>query len=247
MSCHANIFGSTNTTIGSCNDFAFQLSSKFGLSRDEFTIVAFDLPGYGKSEPKAEEKAFDPTLQYFEFCALVGAKLMSSLGHKTYSIAGWDDGARVASLIAVTNQSRVNALILWGFIPVMDKETAGAIARTRDTGSWNEQIREYYSSVYGEQLFSDLWRKYVDFIIASLELPDQFDIRQRLAQIKCPTLIMYGSEDPIVSYTEHVKPLEMLIYDSELLTFKGLAHNIHQANPGQFNQVVTSFVTSVRA
>lgn len=233
---------------GSCKDFALQLGPKFGLSKEEFTIVAYDLPGYGKSQPRAEEKKFDPTLSYFELCARVGAKLMSFLEHKTYSIAGWNDGARVASLLAVDFRSRVNALILWGFLPVLDKETANAIARTRDTSTWNAEIRENYSSVYGDQLFSDLWRKYVDFIIASLDTPEHvFDIRQRLSSIKCPTLILYGNQDPIVNYEQHVKPLEMLIYDSELITFKGLSHNIHQANPGQFNRVVTSFVTSVRA
>lgn len=224
-----------------------QLGPKFGLSKEEFTIVAYDLPGFGRSERKGKDSNFDPTLEFFELCALVGAKLMSSLGHKTYSIAGWNDGARVASLLAATNESRVNALILWGFVPMMDKATAGAISRTRDTSTWNGEVREYYSSVYGDQLFGDLWRKYVDYVIASLDLPDRFDIRSRLSAIKCPTLIMYGSEDPIVSYEQHVKPLEMLIYDSELITFKGLAHNIHQANPGQFNQLVTRFVTNVRA
>lgn len=218
------------------------------MSKEQFTIVAYDLPGYGKSAPRAEEKKFDPTLCYFELCARVGSKLMAQLGHKTYSIAGWNDGARVASLLAVESQSRVNALILWGFIPVLDMDTAQAIARTRDTSTWNAEIRNNYTGVYGDQLFSDLWRKYVDYIIASLDEPDRvFDIRAKLSAIKCPTLIMHGSEDPIVSYEQHVKPLEMLIYDSELITFKGLAHNIHQSNPSRFNQLVTSFVTSVRA
>lgn len=180
-------------------------------------------------------------------CAGVAAKLMSNLKFKTYAVGGWSDGARVACLLAISHQSRVNALLLWGFVPVMDQRSSQAIARTRDTSSWDPRVLEFYSSVYGEQAFSDLWRKYVDFIVSALELPDQFDIRQQLCKIKCPTLILHGTDDPIVNYAEHVKPLEMQIYDSDILQFKGLAHNIHQADPSRFNQVLTTFVTSLRA
>lgn len=172
---------------------------------------------------------------------------MRKLNHKTYSVAGWSDGARVASLLAIKHQSRVNALLLWGFVPIMDKQSCEAVARTRDTSCWDPEVREFYSSVYGEQRFSDLWRKYVDFIVATLEYPVQFDIRQELYKIKCPVLILHGTRDPIVNFSEHVKPLEMQIYDSDILQFKGMAHNIHQADPNQFNRVLSTFVTSVRA
>lgn len=209
-------------------------------------MVALDLPGFGRSELDVEEKS-DPTLEYFEMAASVAAKLMSKLNYKTYSLAGWSDGARVASLLAARHQSRVNALILWAFVPVMDKRSSEAIARTRDTSIWEPKALELYQSVYGEQQFSDLWHKYVDFVVQALELPERFDIRDELCKIKCPTLILHGSNDPIVNYQEHVKPLEMQIYDSDIMQFKGMSHNIHQAEPKRFNQVLTTFVTSLKA
>ena len=216
------------------------------MESKEFTIVTFDLPGFGRSVLPEDSKT-DPTGDYFELCAQVGAELMAKLGYKTYSLGGWNDGARVASKLAIRYQSRVDALLLWGFAPIMDERSCGAIARTRDTSIWDPQVREFYSSVYGEQRFSDLWRKYVDYIVATLELPDQFDMRAELSKIKCPTLVLHGSSDPIISFKEHVKPLEMQIYDSDIMQFKGLAHNIHQADPDQFNQVLKTFVTSIRA
>lgn len=237
--------------VGSTNDFVLQLDEESGLSKDEFTIVAFDLPCFGRSNTDniklPDDLKGDPTLEYYEFCAEIGAKLMAKLNHKTYSVGGWSDGARVACLLAIKHQSRVNSLLLWGFVPIMDELSCRAIARTRDTSIWDPQIKEYYSSVYGEQNFSDLWRKYVDFIISTLELTETFDIRDQLNQIKCPTLIMHGTNDPIVNFNEHVKPLEMQIYDSDIIQFNGLAHNIHQADPNRFNQILTTFVTSIRA
>lgn len=243
--------------VGSTNDFALQMNDKLTnneskeglLDKDEFTLVAYDLPGFGRSDEELTNGLkTDPTIEYFEFCAQIGAQLMAELKYKTYSVAGWSDGARVACLLAIKHESRVNSLLLWGFVPLMDEQSTKAIAKTRDTSTWDPQIREFYSSIYGEQKFSDLWRKYVDFIVTTLELPNQqIDLRSKLSKIKCPTLILHGQQDPIVHYSTHIKPLEMQIYDSDIMQFKYLAHNIHQSAPEQFNQVITTFVTSVRA
>lgn len=237
-------------STGSYQDFDLQMdasSSGKGLSGDQFTIVAPDLPGYGRSEVFDEEKRQNclPTLEYFEMCAEVCAKLMSKLNYKTYSVAGWSDGARVAALLAIKSQSRVDALILWGFAPVMDKESCLATARVRDTSIWEPSILKTYSDVYGEQNFSELWRHYVDYIVQTLETPEQlFDIRDRLSSIKCPTLVLHGTNDPIINYRTHVEPIEMQIYDSQIKQFTGLAHNIHQADAQQFNQVLSKFVST---
>lgn len=170
---------------------------------------------------------------------------MAELKFKTYSVGGWNDGARVAALMAIKWQSRCNSLILWGFSPKMDEQSCLATARVRDTSIWEPSILANYSEVYGEQTFSELWRRYVDFVVKTLDAPpsDRFDISLRLAQIKCPTLVLHGSEDPIISWNQHVKPIEMQIYDSEVKLFPGLAHNLHQANPAEFNRVISQFVS----
>lgn len=217
------------------------------LDEQQFTIIAPDLPGCSGSELISEEKLdfCEPTLEYFNLCAQICSKLMAKLNFKTYSVGGWNDGARVAALLAIKYQSRVNSLLLWGFSPIMDPKSCLAMARSRDTSIWEPTILKSYCDVYGEQHFSDLWRKYVDFTVKTLESPVNFDIRDKLSQIKCPTLVLHGSEDPIISFQDHVKPIEMQIYDSEIKQFKGLAHNIHQADPVGFNQVMARFVSSV--
>lgn len=239
------------------------MSDEFGLSKHDYTLVAFDLPAYGRSKEllstnkdRKEDynriegrriKKFNnmPTLEYFEFCSKVGFELMKLLGYKTYSICGWNDGARIACLLAINYQSRVNSLLLWGFVPIMDKHSCEAVSRTRDTGTWDEKILSYYTDVYGEKNFSKLWKEYVDYIISTLELTKHFDIREQLKQIKCPTMILYGESDSIVDYKSHVEPLHMQIYDSDIVRLPDLAHNIHQANPLKFNFLLNTFMTSV--
>lgn len=214
---------------------------------NQFSLVTLDLPGCGQSEISDAIKV-EPNLEYFEYCAQTCASLMSKLGRKTYSVAGWNDGARVASLLAVKCQSRVDALILWGFAPQMDKRSCLALAKTRDISTWDDTILQLYTSVYGRDNFSDLWHKYVDYIVSTLELPEQerFDVRDRLNLIKCPTLILHGSKDPIIDFETHVKPLDMQIYDSDIVQFRGSAYNIHQADVNQFNRAMTTFVMGVR-
>lgn len=235
--------------------------SEVGLSKRDYTLVAFDLPAYGRSQELANvgqdnndmignnKKKFNnmPSWDYFEFCAKVGSRLMMSLGFKTYSVCGWNDGARIASLLAINYQSRVNSLLLWGFVPMMDKHSCEAIARTRDTGTWQPDIVKLYTDVYGEQKFSKLWKEYVDFIISTLELAKYFDISEELKHIKCPTMILHGSSDSIVDYRLHVKPLHMKIYDSQIIVLPNVAHNIHQANPLKFNSLLNTLITSVGA
>lgn len=213
----------------------------FGLSRKLFTIIALDLVGYGKSD--SEER--DLSYHALERDAKICSKLMAELNHKTYSVCGWDEGARVAAILAIENQSRVNSLILLGFTPMMDEESSKAIGKTRDTSAWDKDILALYSDSYGEQRFSSLWRKYVDYTISNLESSDQFDIRDKLHKIKCPTLICYGTRDPIVNYSKHVLPVQENIYDSEIAEFKDAAHNIHQARATEFNEMLTKFVLSV--
>lgn len=233
------------------NDFALQCDKQTGLDLEKFTLVSYDLPGYGKSDlpPKTSDKygreispKIDPTMDYFEGCARLGVKLMAHLGFKTYSVAAWSDGARVACLIAIENPSRVNSLLLWSFLPTNQARSSWALAKTRDISTWDQEALKFYTDVYGEHEFSDKWRKYVDWLVASTEDDEQFDIRPKLNKIKCPTLILHGSQDPIINYQEEIAPLERIINDSSVDQLRGLSHNLHQADPCRFNYVLTNFV-----
>lgn len=259
-----NLTGSLRT--GSSNDFKHQLDKDIGLAQEcaklsdkhdghdvsdsnqLLTIVTLDLPGQGRSElkhPEMEKAA--PVMLYFRFCGQVCGKLMEQLGHRTYSVGGWSDGARVAALLAIERQSRVNCLLLWGFVPVMDDLSVNAISRVRDTNVWDPNVLETYVSVYGEQRFSELWRQYVDFIVSNLDLNERFDIRDELKKIKCPTVVLHGTFDPLVDYKAHVEPIEMQIYDSEIVQINGAPHNMHQAQSDKFNRAFAQLINLVSA
>lgn len=186
-------------------------------------------------------------LESFERDADLAAKLMRHLNYKTYSVLGWSDGAKVASLIAIKHPSRVDNLIIWGFTAHMDKKSCQAIGKTRDVETWEPSMLKIYQDCYGVEQFTDLWHRYVDFVVWTLEFEERFDIRHRLNTIKCPTLIVHGQNDPLVDYNDHIKPLDFQIYDSNIKTFPRASHNLHQAYPKQFNELVSQFIISSRA
>ena len=64
---------------------------------------------------------------------------------------------------------------------------------------------------------------------------------KNLQDIKNNTLIIWGDKDK--SYNlEQVQTLEKNISDSNLVIFKGCAHNVHLEQPDQFNHTIKDFL-----
>jgi valacyclovir hydrolase len=65
--------------------------------------------------------------------------------------------------------------------------------------------------------------------------------RQRLDEIRCPTLILHGGKDPLVP-NFHADILHQGIVGSQLHVFPDGKHNIHQAYAREFNQMLVDFL-----
>jgi pimeloyl-ACP methyl ester carboxylesterase len=70
-----------------------------------------------------------------------------------------------------------------------------------------------------------------------------FDSRWRLAEIKCPTLIVAGSNDQAVPI-HHAKMLRDGIIGSQLVIIDGAEHALIWARPDEFVRVVEKFLAS---
>jgi len=62
-----------------------------------------------------------------------------------------------------------------------------------------------------------------------------------LPKIKCPTLIIHGEKDPLVS-SFHPEYLHKHIAGSALRIWPGGRHNIHLRYPEEFNDMVSQFL-----
>nr|XP_039258856.1 valacyclovir hydrolase-like [Styela clava] len=93
------IFGSGS------RDFEPQLR---GYDKQEFTLVAFDPRGCGRSVPPPRDFPID----YLSRDANDAARLMELLGFNEYCVLGWSDGGTAASILAATYPGRINKLCL---------------------------------------------------------------------------------------------------------------------------------------
>ena len=79
---------------------------------DAFTVIAADLPGYGRSAPVSAGSKREMA------AALTG--VMTELGFERFSIAGHDRGGRCAYRLALDEPERVERLALLDIVPTAD-------------------------------------------------------------------------------------------------------------------------------
>lgn len=75
-----------------------------------FSIIAWDPPGYGESRPP--NRTFN--VDFFHRDAFVANALMQSLNLKKYSILGWSDGGITGLIMAAKYNESIDKLIIWG-------------------------------------------------------------------------------------------------------------------------------------
>jgi valacyclovir hydrolase len=83
-----------------------QLPSKL----PNYTIVAWDPPGYGRSQPPKRQFSVD----FFHKDAAWASGLMKKLGFERFSLLGWSDGGITAIILAAKYPEHVEKLAIWG-------------------------------------------------------------------------------------------------------------------------------------
>ena len=86
------------------SDFSPQIN---GFSESDFTIIGWDPPGYGKSQPPARDFK-----NFFQQDAEIAVKMMNNLGFQRFSLLGWSDGG-ITALIAAARYFKDPSLEVW--------------------------------------------------------------------------------------------------------------------------------------
>ena len=88
------------------------------LLASDFTVIAADLPGYGRSVCPADAPDHAPMSKRAMALPLIAA--MHALGHDRFAIAGHDRGGRVAYRAALDHPDIVTALAILDVVPTLD-------------------------------------------------------------------------------------------------------------------------------
>ncbi|CAD5115809.1 DgyrCDS4751 [Dimorphilus gyrociliatus] len=221
--------GSTRT------DFLPQLEK---FNDKDFTLFAWDPPGYGKSRPPHRPW---PT-KFFQKDADTAVALMKALNpDKKWNLLGWSDGGITGLIVAGNHPEIVRKLVVWGSNAYVTAQDIMAYEKVRDVNAWSEKMRKPYEDVYGEDYFRTEWSNWCDAISRYFTEFNGDICKDAIHKIECPTLVLHGMKDPMVP-NEHPEYLKKEISDCETHYFPEGKHNIHMRYADEFNKVVNNFL-----
>ena len=222
--------------MGSTEDFVKQFKH-FG-TRQEFTIVALDPRGFGKSRP--------PQRQFTNDFHTVDAKdakgLMDALGFKQFTVFGFSDGAMVAMILASLYPDSVRKLVVWGGNAFLGEEDTKIYTTYKEITALNANTQAKLGKVYGDELAASYWRDWIQLHLKIYK--NGGDIcKDHLVHIKCPTLVIHGKKDPIVPLY-HLDYIVKNISNCEQHIIEEGFHSVHSddGTTDEFNCITGDFL-----
>jgi pimeloyl-ACP methyl ester carboxylesterase len=230
-------------------------------------VIAFDLPGFGRSEkgPRRYDLQFyvDVTLALLDALGIAHATLVgNSLGGMIAEATALAHPARISRLILVdgtlvitrppaTSHSTLTRLL---FLPSIDKRMFERLRK--DPQAAYATLQPYYADLAAmpqadrdflfQRVNERVWDEYQRRASLSVQqsLPGYFvrNARRLAARIKAspvPTRVIWGQADHIISI-ENGRARAALQPGTQLVTIAGAGHLPHQERPAEFLQALAA-------
>jgi pimeloyl-ACP methyl ester carboxylesterase len=201
------------------------------LSR-QFRVIAFEMPGFGKSPENAR------TQNMSELAATM-AKAVEKLGIDSCNLMGTSFGGKVALWLALQRRDKILALVL---------EAPAAIrpegARS-PSGSPEEMARRLYA--HPERVPpmpppDPAVQAKTQRLVARLRGPGRdTDLERQLADLATPTLVLFGTVDRVIP-PEMGHIYKELMPNCHLVFVYDAGHAISTDRPEAFTEVVADFL-----
>jgi len=209
------------------------------------TVVSIDLPGFGES------KAPDDVWGSARYASCVGEMLVAAGFPQATCVIGHSFGGKVAAYLALQHIVRVDALVLVGTpgarLP-LSEETQRRIAKARRgkriaamlPGPIRRSIEARYAKL-GSEDYRNATGVMRDILVKTVNE----DIREDLAGIAVPTLLVFGAKDTATP-VEIGRIMESKIKGSGLVVMERSGHFPYLDEAAAFNAVARSFLSSIR-
>ncbi len=204
----------------------------------EANALIVDLPAHGRSPA--------PGRSSINAYAADILALMDSLSLPQAIIAGHSMGAAIAQTIALNYPDRVQGLILIGAgakLGVHPDILNGLLTEAAKTII--QLVSLYYGSGGTDSMRRRSIQRLMEFNPTILHNDyaacEAFDVRERVGQIKIPTLIFGGTHDRLVPY-KHSQYLQEQITDSQLVEVKGAGHFMTIEQPAFIAEAVQKWL-----
>jgi pimeloyl-ACP methyl ester carboxylesterase len=226
---------------------------------EQYRVIAFDNRGVGRTT--APEEPYTTSQMAADTVGLLDA-----LNLPDAHVFGISMGGMIAQEMALAYPQRVRTLIL-GCTSPGSKRAAGStllqrdLREFRDTSEKSTQDVQWFSEflkrLWSDEALAQADGHLQDFILSLIRIPSQIhglrgqaaaiaahDTYRRLSQIRQPTLVIAGDEDPLIDPRNSII-LSKRIPGAELHYFSGLKHAFHLEQPEQVNSVIVDFIGRV--
>ena len=209
--------------------------------------IAPDLPGHGRTSGVQGLPTID---DYADFVIAFA----DALKIDSAVFAGRSMGGAVAMSLAARYPKRVQGLVLMATaakfsIPQERIEQWRAVTMGRSAQPFTNdgyspktiaEKREIIQEGWGEQIRTDPRTRWGDMVAAS-----QVDLRNRLAEINTPTLVLAGADDQVTP-PANAELLKSRIKGARLEVIADAAHNLTTERPAEVNAAVEKFLADLR-
>ncbi|PSN48365.1 Valacyclovir hydrolase [Blattella germanica] len=201
-------------------------------------MVIMEQPGYGRSRPP--DRNFSSDMLYKD--AELAAKLMQELNFQKYSVLGWSFGGVVGMIMAANYPEQVEKLVAWGSATYISKAEMKIYEHISDINNLSPLMQHRFINYYGREYFQRSWTKLLETLTAIYkEQEGELCNESVLNRISCPTLILHGTHDIMLS-PEHPAYIKKHIKNCRLHMIEEGKHNIQEQYSQEFNRVVDEFL-----
>ena len=231
---------------------------------DDHHVLTLDLPGFGRSPMPTEQITISGYARLLD-------RLLGELGIDAAAVVGNSMGGFIAAELAIAFPQRVERLVLvsaagvstvahaqpWTVraVPALRRlETvlagsAAWVASKSDTFARRARLRDALLNVVvrhpgrlpaplaAEQLRGAGTPGFLQGLLAVLD----YEIRERLPEIACPTLIVWGERDRLIGVHD-ADVFADLIPDSRKVVFEDTGHMPMVERPAAFNALLEDFL-----
>lgn len=197
----------------------------------DFDIVIFDLPGFGHS---SEPKKFFSCYDYVELIH----KALEELKVEKPIIIGHSFGGKLGLLYASKYETEKLVCLASPFCKEIQKVTMKAkLLKTLKKVPLLNKLEDFAKRHMGSTDYRNASGVMRNILVGHVNL----DIKEDIKKIKCPTLLIWGTNDEAVSI-ERAYELEKLIKDAGLVVYEGCTHYAYLERLGQTISVLKSFL-----
>lgn len=197
----------------------------------DFDIVIFDLPGFGNS---SEPKEFFSCFDYVELIH----KALEELKVEKPIIIGHSFGGKLGLLYASIYETEKLVCLASPFCKEIQKVTMKArLLKMLKKVPLLNKLEDFAKRHMGSTDYRNASGVMRNILVGHVNL----DIKENVKKIKCPTLLIWGTNDEAVSI-ERAYELEKLIKDAGLVVYEGCTHYAYLERLGQTISVLRSFL-----